>query len=222
MVTRADVMVQARGQSQLVTAAKARLDSLWFSLGDAVWDIASTKEALAAVFPSLVADFGEAAAVLAAEYFEAQISAPAVLVPPISSDTARAGAWGAIKPGDPTQTLLNVAGVLDRMVLQPGRDTIRESAARARVRWARVPTNPNPCAFCVMLASRGAAYGSEDTADGGRYHDECGCVATPFADGVEYDPSEYLDAYAEAVQLDGTAISTKGTLAAIRRNLGTN
>ncbi len=44
--------------------------------------------------------------------------------------------------------------------------------------WARVPRGSNPCAFCVMLASRGFAYTSEESADfGGSFHNgKCRCI----------------------------------------------
>lgn len=46
-------------------------------------------------------------------------------------------------------------------------------------RWARVPRGSNPCSFCVMLASRGFDYTSEDTANlGGSFHNgHCRCIA---------------------------------------------
>jgi hypothetical protein len=47
--------------------------------------------------------------------------------------------------------------------------------------WARV-AHPGACDFCVMLAGRGFAYTSEETAaraaDGSRYHDRCRCTVT--------------------------------------------
>ena len=41
------------------------------------------------------------------------------------------------------------------------------------------------CAFCVMLASRGAVYLSRESAGGTlstKFHDDCDCVVLPFAD----------------------------------------
>ena len=51
-------------------------------------------------------------------------------------------------------------------------------------RWARVPVG-DTCAWCLMLASQGAWYLSEETAKGidpGHYHDGCDCVAVYHAD----------------------------------------
>ncbi len=42
--------------------------------------------------------------------------------------------------------------------------------------WARV-TVGDSCAFCLMLAGRGAVYRSAETAAGKRYHTGCDCIA---------------------------------------------
>lgn len=51
-------------------------------------------------------------------------------------------------------------------------------------KWARVPVGET-CAWCLMLASQGAWYLSEETAKGidpDHYHDGCDCVAVYHAD----------------------------------------
>ncbi|UQA94923.1 VG15 protein [Streptomyces halobius] len=60
------------------------------------------------------------------------------------------------------------AGAADREALRAGRDLIDRASNQDRraVGWARV-TDGNPCAFCAMLASRGAIYSSQATAAGG-------------------------------------------------------
>ncbi|MFE0187745.1 hypothetical protein [Streptomyces sp. NPDC058989] len=62
------------------------------------------------------------------------------------------------------------AGAADREALRAGRDLIDRASRQDRraLGWARV-TDGNPCAFCAMLASRGAIYTSQATAaSGGR------------------------------------------------------
>lgn len=59
---------------------------------------------------------------------------------------------------------------------------------RAPGRWARVPIGET-CAWCLMLASQGAWYVSEQSALGkeaGHYHSDCDCVAVYHAepDGI--------------------------------------
>lgn len=79
-------------------------------------------------------------------------------------------------------TLYRLQGVLTRLVLQPYRETVlnaaRDHGRRTRTAVARVP-EAGACAFCRMLASRGAAYGSAKSAQstkyGNRFHDNCRC-----------------------------------------------
>ncbi len=60
------------------------------------------------------------------------------------------------------------AGAADREVLRAGRDLIDRASRQDRrvVGRARI-TDGNPCAFCAMLASRGAIYTSQSTVAGG-------------------------------------------------------
>ncbi|NGM16961.1 hypothetical protein GMI70_02880 [Eggerthellaceae bacterium zg-893] len=62
---------------------------------------------------------------------------------------------------------------------------------RSAVRFARVPSGIETCAFCLMLASRGPVYLSEGTAGLGHYHAGCDCRIVPWFPGQEvagYDP----------------------------------
>ena len=62
-------------------------------------------------------------------------------------------------------------------------------------RWARVPTGAETCQFCIMLASRGFAYHSEETASHAHAHCDCRVIPSwdksPTAQG--YDPDKYYD-----------------------------
>ena len=83
---------------------------------------------------------------------------------------------------------LHQAVVADESV-QTGKDFLGTAIHEDRVAvgYARVP-KPNACAFCIMLASRGAVY-SKDTVlkttgrskfgAGKSYHPNCGCTMTP-------------------------------------------
>lgn len=75
------------------------------------------------------------------------------------------------------------------------------------VRYARVPSGLETCAFCFMLASRGFVYWGEEEAGGygHSYHSHCDCIIVPgFSkdSGVNpdaqiegYKPSELYDRY---------------------------
>ena len=62
-------------------------------------------------------------------------------------------------------------------------------------RWARVPTGAETCQFCIMLASRGFVYHSEETASHAHAHCDCRVIPSwdksPLAQG--YDPDKYYD-----------------------------
>ncbi|MYT30476.1 MULTISPECIES: hypothetical protein [unclassified Streptomyces] len=90
----------------------------------------------------------------------------------------------------------SAAAAADREVLRGGRDLLhRASSADPRVvGWVRV-TSADPCAWCAMLASRGAVYRSRDAAqlkghagrnvppvdpeDLEKYHNQCHCQVVP-------------------------------------------
>lgn len=64
-----------------------------------------------------------------------------------------------------------------------------------RLYFARVPTGPKACPWCVMLASQGFVYGSAAAAGKfDQWHDNCRCRVVGSADAsIEgYDPAEYL------------------------------
>lgn len=97
------------------------------------------------------------------------------------------GTW----TGDPSAKALKlVTGTAARWVLDAAREAMLETGlAEARSRaprsaqaWARV-TDADPCAFCAMLAARGAVYLTQSSASwadgipGNPYHDHCACTA---------------------------------------------
>ncbi|CAB0762658.1 hypothetical protein FRC0546_02104 [Corynebacterium diphtheriae] len=66
-------------------------------------------------------------------------------------------------------------GVLDRLVTLPARDTVVLNVQRDHTAYARVP-EPGACAFCLMLASRGAVYKKSTVGMVNKYHDHCRCL----------------------------------------------
>lgn len=85
---------------------------------------------------------------------------------------------GWARAGADTQAVLKrAAASIDRSVRGASRTTVHEATKRARTRYARVP-KVGACAFCLMLASRGAVYAKDTVAtteSGSRYHDHCHC-----------------------------------------------
>ena len=162
--------------------------------------------ALEDFLPDLVEDYGQAGAVLAAEYYEdlREVSEipgrfTAISQPPPPPEAVKVSSRWAVGPlfqGDkasPEDALTLVAGMAQRHVMQAARDTIFRNAEkdRTRPRFARVPSGKDTCNFCLILASRGAVYTSErDAGKGNKYHDNCWCVPT-----LAWKPSDLPDGY---------------------------
>jgi hypothetical protein len=116
----------------------------------------------------------------------------------VTRDALRAtgllGVLNARRAGQPIEMarqngFVRLAGSATSLALGGGRNTILGaiSADPARPRWQRV-TSGNACAFCAMLASRGAAFGSERGADF-QAHDHCSCSAEPAFAGSRLPPT---------------------------------
>lgn len=92
---------------------------------------------------------------------------------------------------------VRTSGVVTRHVLQGGRDTIVRSVGEdpKALKWARVTTG-TPCAFCAMLASRGAVFLGESTAEF-EAHEHCTCSAEPHFEGsaMPVDSKRWRDLY---------------------------
>lgn len=93
-----------------------------------------------------------------------------------------------------------------------------------KVRYARVPSGFETCAFCFMLASRGFVYHSEATARGLHgYHNHCDCCIVPGVKGrtrIEgYDPKGMHDRWrecAETARLDPNTFDVEARRAIMR------
>lgn len=78
-------------------------------------------------------------------------------------------------------------------------DSVVRNCEENRVRWARVPTGFETCAWCLMLASRGFDYLSSDTARAGN-HNGCDCMVVPGKKGTAiegYDPDAMYASWAQ-------------------------
>ena len=149
--------------------------------------------------------YGEAAASLACEMYDATADAQGAAVPPAEpaapatySETAKA-VQGTMKNRQNT-----VPQTVGRLVKQTGADTMLKNAGRDGAEWAWVPRG-DTCAFCITLASRGWQKASKAALKGGHaehIHANCDCeyaVRFDGKSGVEgYDPEKYLKMYQEA------------------------
>lgn len=118
------------------------------------------------------------------------------LAPPLPDEAVEGGVRGAGLAGimnarsrglEPQAAARNgfvkVAGSAAGLVLGGGRETLLGAirSDRQALGWQRV-TDSNPCAFCRMIASRGAVFKAEGTADF-QAHGHCGCTVEPHFEG---------------------------------------
>lgn len=228
----AEVAAYAAAQDDVVALAHADLVTWWADLDTS--DGRTAASALEAFMAELVAAYGSAAAALGADFYDSlreQADAPrrfradlADPVPPGQAEAAARWAAGPLFGGDgPNAALEHAAGAVQRLVQQPGRDTIALNVRRdpARPGWARVPRGKG-CAFCRMLAGRGAVYSTREAAGHmSTYHDHCRCTATPVWRGqkLPYDADEMEREYLGARDRAGSGSTTK-VLAQMRQDEG--
>ncbi|MFE9955843.1 hypothetical protein [Micromonospora sp. NPDC005299] len=237
MATAADVAAFRSSQTDVVTLALAELVSWWEQLLSLLTGDVPVAE-MESFTADLVATYGDAAALAAADWYdELRLAADVpgrfrarMADPPPEGQAAAVARWavGPLFGGqpDPQQALANLSGGVQRLVLQPGRQTIADSVDLdpADARWARVPSGATTCAFCRLLASRGAVYHSEEDAGGlaNSYHSKCDCVPTPVWPGQPepYDVDALLEEYSAARGKAGG--DPKAILAQMREDLGIN
>lgn len=164
-----------------LSAASARLRTL---------PADEARDALVVIVEAIGNSYGDAAAALAADYFDNARDAAAVrgrfhAAPATAPTPARWQAlvrWGvdplyAENPDWPT-TLVRIGGGLQRTVADQHRLTIVTNSIRdpQASGWKRVGVGEN-CGFCRMLIDRGHVYTEAGVTF--RSHDHCNCAAAP-------------------------------------------
>lgn len=173
------------------------------------------KAALLEFFPELLTTYGDVAALLGADWYDLLRDVPpsaasfrAVMSRPVGSEQAQGAARYALGPlfadePEPSAVLARLAGSTQRLVLKPGRDTFFDAGTADPVSraFARVPSGPTTCKWCVMLASRGFVYYSEESAgQGNQWHDDCDCVPVSGRDRNDLPEDYDLDYFIELYQ----------------------
>lgn len=221
-----------QANNALVDLARRDLEAVWsgFDTSDALL----VRSLLEDVFPDLVQTYGSTAALLAVDYYdELRGDAPSVerfrsvMSESVNVEQAQAKARWAIGPlfgePDPSRALSNLALGLDVLVKQFGRDTIASNAAKdpSGALWARDPSGRDTCSFCLILASRGAVYGSKVAAGGdmNKYHGKCDCTPVPVwqESDLPYDPDAIYEKY---LDIHDPGMTIKQTAAAFRAEYG--
>lgn len=168
------------GVADLVGDANADLAQLWARVASA----AEAGEALHDLLPAIVDTYGNAAAAMAAEWYDelrekvgarGRFAAEPV---EINAGTHALIGWALTEATDDASFRTLIAGGMQRRIANFARQTVMGAAIadRAADGWQRVGVGAN-CPFCNMLIGRGAVY-SESGADFGA-HDGCNCQAQP-------------------------------------------
>ncbi|MFJ8594871.1 hypothetical protein [Streptomyces sp. NPDC093598] len=164
---------------------------------------------------TIVAQYARASAALAADFYDAQreaagVSGPFTVPvadppPPEQTETSLRWATKDLWPRAPeeatpaqlqpldvrlAQAEKKAEQVAQKLVADTGRGTVREAVRQDQqaTAWARSAAR-GACAFCKMLALRGALY-EKDTSDF-RAHDGCHCGVVPVFKGQRFELSPH-------------------------------
>ncbi len=141
---------------------------------------------LVALVTDVATAYGELSATAAADFYDYLAELAGTRLPPAvpadprppAAQVKKMAIWATapLRYAAPLVPLAlqRLTGATQRLAQQPGRTTMLETARRDRVRFARVPQGAETCAFCLMLASRGAVYATEAAAGAfDQWHDSC-------------------------------------------------
>lgn len=202
--------------------------------------VAECREYAKDVMNGAVQVYGEAAAALAAEWYDAQADGSgrrlpsavtsAVYAPEKVDEAARYQAR-KLASGDVRGFARACGEYASNDVLRSLNETIIENVGRDKgegVRFARVPTGAETCSFCYMLSSRGAVYHSRKTAgEFKHFHRRCDCKVVPGfeadqdAEIVEgYDPKGMRERMALIEEQTGLKFGDGGDMSALSREMG--
>lgn len=169
--------------------------------------------------------YGEAAAALSAEMYDAVAAMEGAALP--AAEMAETATWSEVSDAVygvssySTNTEL-LSGAVERLVKRAGADTTVKNAIRDRAEWAWVPSGDS-CAFCATLASNGWLPASEAMLEGGHaehIHAHCDCEFAIRHDRdtkyASYDPEKYEQLYYSA-PLDGDPPTADNRVNALRR-----
>lgn len=209
------------GVAELAAIANDDLDALWASVKTAV----EAEQALHDLLPALVDVYGEAAAALAADWYDDLREENDIRgsFRAIAAETADRGEhalagwatapWIDVPSEDVDWSAVRqrLYGGLQRRISDVARDTISYSSIQDRgaTGWQRVASSSG-CAFCQMLAGRGHVY-TKKTADFAS-HDDCNCVATVAWKGLEVPVKPYVPSLRNST--DGDKARVKAWIAA--------
>jgi hypothetical protein len=201
MVAQVQVAELRNTQAGILTLLSRDLAAFFASLDLDKPELA--RDALLEYLPLLVAQYGEAGAAAAADWFDEARSEERVpgrfraeVVAPVEPEVIQASvrfSAAHLFTATPGLALPSLQSSSSKQVLAPLRGTIVRATGRdpRAVGWQRV-TRAGSCDFCRFLAQRGAVY--KEAAAHFASHGECNCAAVPSwdPDASEVDVGAYV------------------------------
>lgn len=241
MISRADFSAYNQAVGSLVDQASRetqRQISAWMRINPDA-SVAEIREFAKNTMEGLSQVYGEAAASLAAEWYDVQMMASKITLSPAITEVTysleqikKVSHYQAKKlvEGDIDGFLDSCGEYIENNVKQSLNDTILSNVARDKehgVRFVRVTTGAETCAFCYMLSSRGAAYWTRKTAgEQNHYHRRCDCKIVPgFEDNQDaavvegYDPKGMRDRMALIEDQTGLRFGNRSDMSALTREM---
>lgn len=199
-----------RGINAISEDARDRLASALERI-DWTQDVAAVREATIAIMQACCAEATDTVAMLAAEFYDGlrEIELGERMGALAASGRDPAATEGAVRAF--AQDLVDgrqdafVARCLDRVDYECKVAATQTCLGNARAdrrkpKFARVPSGSETCDYCLMLASRGFVYASEQTAS--HAHAGCDCRVVPSWNAFRvqgYDPDALYDEWQDAI-----------------------
>ncbi len=156
---------------------------------------------------AIATQFGEGAAAMACEMYDAMAGASGATLPaaePAATPTLKDVKDTIFGSTSKYKSAGRIPGEIGRLVKRTGVDTTMQNAIRDNAEWAWIP-HGDTCPFCIALASRGWQKASRAAMKGDHaehIHANCDCTyAIRFNKKTEYagyDPERYADIYNNA------------------------
>lgn len=182
------------------------------------------KDVILEIAESLIREYGGAASLNAADFFERQTGIGNALASEWldveSLDTSLRYAIATVRHDAIGESPLSAVNQnIQRQTKNHAHQTMIDNARKYGVRFARVPRGLKTCAFCMMLASRGFVYATKETAGSMmQFHNDCDCQIIAGVEDIEgYDPESLQDQYLESRE-NSKGKSTKDILAQMRKD----
>lgn len=172
-------------------------------------DVATIREAVIARMEFYCGPYANMAAILAANFYDGlrEISVGKKLGAlaesgrePIATERAVRGIMQDVVDGKPEVAVGKLVSRADYEIKKSAGECVYRNGKRdpLKPKYARVPSGGETCRFCIMLASRGFVYHSEEAAgENSHYHANCDCRIVPGFAGKTtipgYDPDLYYD-----------------------------